>query len=79
MSSNSEKYKALVDLYTGAYPSKSKVAIQKDVNELWILLRKNSVEYDAKMIELQDRKNMHTSRSLQFWSQLPKGIAKLKF
>jgi len=68
-----EKYKLLLDLYSEAHISTSKSDIQKAVNDLWGKLKKNAVEYDAKIQELQDKKNLLVSRSLSFWAQLPKG------
>jgi len=69
-----EKYKILFDLYSVSHTSKSKSDIQKAVNDLWGALKKDDVEYQAKIIDLQDRKNLLASRSLSFWAKLPKGM-----
>ena len=76
-SSNSEKYRKLLQLYSAAHASKSKAAVQNEVNELWTTLKNNAAEYETKVVELQDKKNVQTSRSLLFWAQLPKGMKSL--
>lgn len=61
LNENSLKYSKLSDLYSKANVNKSKSQIQKEVNSLW-LKKKPSEQYNAKLVELQDKINISASQ-----------------